>query len=440
MKLDPSHFCYTTNTEFRVLTAIEMGMRNHEYMPMKLISATANLRSCGMNNVISSLLKSKLIVHSGKVYDGYKLTFLGLDYLALRALTKRGVVHSVGRRIGVGKEADVHVCTDSDGNLIALKFHRLGRISFRSVKTNRDYFGHRKHAGWMYLSQIAAKKEFSYLSSLYEESFPVPEPIDINRHVIAMRFVEGTPLSQVREMYEPKKVLNLLIHHIVKLAKLGIIHGDYNGFNLLINDDGDKVTVIDFPQVISVTHENAKFYFDRDIKCVIEMFRKKFKIDVVEYPSFDDVVSGDNGKLDTSKLKVDINKVDNEILDSIFENLRQEEPEYEILEEDELSTAMEKLTLLDQSDDSGKEIESADSDQDNGSSKGTESCSEYTETEDKVKEKPIQIWRPHVKRIGEKVYGKKLHSRARNKTNSGYKKDYKQRKIKSQIDSRVDIW
>lgn len=62
---------------------------------------------------------------------------------------------------------------------------------------NRDYFGRRKHASWMYLSQIAAKKEFSYLSNLYEESFPVPEPIDINRHVIAMRFVEGTPLSQV---------------------------------------------------------------------------------------------------------------------------------------------------------------------------------------------------------------------------------------------------
>lgn len=126
MKLDPTHFCYMTNTEFRVLTAIEMGMRNHEYMPIKLISATANLRSCGMTNVISSLLKSKLIAHSGKVYDGYKLTFLGLDYLALRALAKRGVVHSVGRRIGVGKEADVHLCTDNHGNLIVLKFHRLG--------------------------------------------------------------------------------------------------------------------------------------------------------------------------------------------------------------------------------------------------------------------------------------------------------------------------
>ena len=37
--------------------------------------------------------------------EGYKLTFGGYDYLALKALTNRNVLHSVGNQIGVGKES-----------------------------------------------------------------------------------------------------------------------------------------------------------------------------------------------------------------------------------------------------------------------------------------------------------------------------------------------
>ena len=35
---------------------------------------------------------------------------------------------------------------------------------------------------------------------------------------------------------------------IVRLAQMGLIHGDYNEFNLMIDDD-EKITVIDLPQV-----------------------------------------------------------------------------------------------------------------------------------------------------------------------------------------------
>ncbi|CDR97406.1 RIO1 family protein, putative [Babesia bigemina] len=348
MKLDPSHFSHLGNTEFRVLTAIELGMRNHEYIPLKLITATANLRSCGMSNVLASLAKAKLIVHCNESYDGYKLTFLGLDYLALRALLKRGVISAVGRRIGVGKEADVHLCTDAEGNLLVLKLHRLGRVSFRAVKHKRDYMGKRRHASWMYMSQLAAKKEYSYLSALWEENFPVPQPLDINRHVIAMKFVDGVPLSQVREMAEPKRVLHMLMKLIVRLARVGIIHGDFNGFNLMISEDGKQVTVIDFPQVVSVTHEDAEFYFDRDVECVREMFRKKFKMDVFEYPRFADVVpkTDDPNSCGRLKLKVVIDKVDDGILSEILQHLRQEEIVKQAESDpQQISAQMEKLSL-----------------------------------------------------------------------------------------------
>lgn len=37
--------------------------------------------------------------------DGYRLTYGGYDYLAMRALSKRDSMYSVGNQIGVGKES-----------------------------------------------------------------------------------------------------------------------------------------------------------------------------------------------------------------------------------------------------------------------------------------------------------------------------------------------
>lgn len=42
-------------------------------------------------------------------------------------------------------------------------FSRLGRISFRAIKTKRDYLGKRKSASWMYMSRLAAQKEFAFM-------------------------------------------------------------------------------------------------------------------------------------------------------------------------------------------------------------------------------------------------------------------------------------
>lgn len=52
--------------------------------------------------------------------DGYRLTYGGYDYLALRAFSKRDTVYSVGNQIGVGKESGKLVrksmtgCEDND--------------------------------------------------------------------------------------------------------------------------------------------------------------------------------------------------------------------------------------------------------------------------------------------------------------------------------------
>jgi len=63
---------------------------------------------------LKGLLRQKLIHHDNCKYDGFRLTTLGYDFLALKALVNHGAVSAVGRQIGVGKESDVfEVCASN---------------------------------------------------------------------------------------------------------------------------------------------------------------------------------------------------------------------------------------------------------------------------------------------------------------------------------------
>ena len=95
------------------------------------------------------------------------MTYGGLDYLALHTFMKRKSAYSVGNQIGVGKESDIYVVADETGAQRVLKMHRLGRISFRSVKNNRDYLRKRNSASWMYMSRLAAEREYAFLKVHY---------------------------------------------------------------------------------------------------------------------------------------------------------------------------------------------------------------------------------------------------------------------------------
>jgi len=289
MKLDVTAFRYVTRDEFRVLTAIEMGMRNHELVPTPLIESIAKVTRGGVYKLIQNLLRLKLVAHDGKKYDGYRMTYHGYDFLALRALVMRGSITGVGRRLGVGKESDVHFCQGPNGEVLALKLHRLGRISFRAIKEKRDYLQHRTHASWMYMARLAALKEYAYMKALKDEGFPVPTPVDQNRHCVLMSFLDAKPMINFRSFNRPEQLLEKLMRLLVRLGRAGIVHGDFNEFNLMIDRD-ERVTLIDFPQIVHLAHVNAEELFDRDVRSICEFFRKKIGLDVTKYPSFHEVL------------------------------------------------------------------------------------------------------------------------------------------------------
>jgi RIO kinase 2 len=223
-----------------------------------------------------------------------------LDYLALHTHVKADAVFSVGHRIGVGKEADIVIVASPPpaAQQCVLKIHRLGRISFRSVKTNRDYLRKRAAGSWMYMSKLAAMREYAVLKALYDTGFPVPLPIACNRHTLVMSLVDGTPLRSISSVPDPAQLYAQLIELILRLAKFGLIHGDFNEFNILIEEIPSRTesssstsppsesspsspitlrpVIIDFPQSLSTSHTNAAAYFDRDVSCIKRFFERRF--------------------------------------------------------------------------------------------------------------------------------------------------------------------
>ncbi len=123
---------------------------------------------------------------------------------------------------------------------------------------------------------------------MYDNGFPVPKPIDFNRNVVVMQLIEGHPLCQIHDLADQQQVYDDIMNLIVHLACNGLIHSDFNEFNIMISSK-DKVTLIDFPQMVSTSHLNAEYYFDRDVQCVRDFFKRRFNFESVSYPKFKDI-------------------------------------------------------------------------------------------------------------------------------------------------------
>ena len=290
VKFDIDVFKFLNKEHFRVLTAIEMGMKNHELVPTALIESISNMKRGNCYSIIKDLHKHKLVVHNSIPYDGYHLTYRGYDYLAIRAFVMKGIIIAIGKQIGIGKESDVYEAFDANRNKIVIKLHRLGRISFRKVKEKRDYIKKGSSVSkksWLYMSRLSALKEYSFMKVLYSRGFPVPKAIDVCRHAILMSYVKGYPLYHVKKIRKPAIIYNKCMQLIVLLAKNGLIHCDFNEFNLIVTDKYDLI-LIDFPQMVSIQHSNSIELFNRDVKCIVNFFDKKYNYSNAEYPIMDE--------------------------------------------------------------------------------------------------------------------------------------------------------
>jgi RIO kinase 2 len=282
-------FRQLASEDFRVLNIIEVAMNNREFVPREQIQKFAKVPMDRVDFTLNKLSKLGLTYHNKGAYVGHTLNYIGYDCLAFNAFVKAGVLSSFGQTIGVGKEADVYTALAPDngegndsgggggGETVAVKFHRLGRISFRQTRRKRGYL--KEHSAWLFQSHLAAEKEFQALQLVYKNGVSVPKPLCHNRHAIVMSIIEGGELSKWRKINHPERVLKEILRNIRKAyLKAHVIHGDLSEYNIIL-EPNLHVLIIDWPQYVTSDHPNASELLQRDIQNVLTFFNRRFNVE-----------------------------------------------------------------------------------------------------------------------------------------------------------------
>jgi RIO kinase 2 len=209
-------------------------------------------------------------------FHRFSILTAGLDTLALRILADKNVVDSLGKSIGTGKESDVYEAIN-DGTKLAIKFYRIGRISFRETTRKRSFALRQEDNShhWLLVSINGAKKEVEILQRLSDTGIAVPKPLYRAMHCIVLNRINGTALVNTVRIDSPMVLLKKILNNVAMAYKRSIIHSDLSEYNVLVEPSGEPY-IIDWPQAVSTNHINAKYLLTRDIASIVKYFNRKY--------------------------------------------------------------------------------------------------------------------------------------------------------------------
>jgi RIO kinase 2 len=263
--------------DYKILLAMERLHLRYEYIPVDVLAKQLRKPVEALLEDLDKLHKTGLIGRQRQDYLGYALRQYGRDALALKYFVDKGVLDAVGIKLGVGKEADVYDGLSPSGYRVAIKFHRVGRSSFKQTKRLRAYG---EASSWFRQSCVAARREYEALETLYPLGVKVPKPIAHNRHAIVMDIIIGDPLYVVTDLPDPWRVFTEIMENVKKAyQEASIVHADLSEFNVIIKPDFD-ILIIDWPQWVPKSHLRSSEYLKRDVTNLVRFFNRRFGLGV----------------------------------------------------------------------------------------------------------------------------------------------------------------
>jgi RIO kinase 1 len=211
-------------------------------------------------------------------------------------VTDRAAIDTDLGTLKTGKEADAVLLERAvpggpSCTLVAKRYrtaeHRLFQRSVaytegRSVRRSRDERALRKATthgravaagGW-------AATEWEWLQRCWTAGLPVPYPVQVDGTELLMEqvTVDGLPAPRLADARADRGTLagwfDQLRWTMGELARLGVAHGDLSAYNVLAA--GDRVVVIDLPQVVDLAANPAAMDFlRRDVHNVCSWFARK---------------------------------------------------------------------------------------------------------------------------------------------------------------------
>ncbi|MEN2974881.1 MAG: RIO1 family regulatory kinase/ATPase [Candidatus Caldarchaeales archaeon] len=264
---------------FKILNTIVKNLKRYEVVPQEVIINQSSLDKSSVEKLVRKLNLYKLIWSPLGRAKGYLLNYNGLDLLALNNLVKKNLIESIGKSLGVGKEADVYEALSPSGEALAIKFFRIGRTSFRGYEKKRPTLS-LIHSN-LYASIEAARREFQALKILYPKGVATPEPVAREKHVIVTKIFRGVEISSAKFIRDPSKILSKIIDNIIKAYNADVVHSDLSIYNILVTPS-EEIILIDWPQWVRRDHPMARFYLKRDIINLLKYFKRRWNIMTIQ--------------------------------------------------------------------------------------------------------------------------------------------------------------
>lgn len=272
--------------DYKALKVIYDNSYNYEYIPYSVLLDELGLLNRELDETLLKLYNLRLISKEKVTKEyGYRLTFSGLDILAIKKLYNSNVLKSLGIIVGEGKESNVYFGYNFSDETLVVKFHRIGKNSYKNIRKIR---GIRQKESWIKLTVDNAEREYRALECISNNYGIVPKPYGFAYNTVVMEYIQGAELSRVN-LQNPENALQ----DILSTLRIAygycdkMVHGDLSEYNVLLSED-NKAYVIDWPQWQRDNEDLLK----RDIINILYHFNKKYDI----YKSLDEAINYIKGK------------------------------------------------------------------------------------------------------------------------------------------------
>ncbi|MEM0372382.1 MAG: RIO1 family regulatory kinase/ATPase [archaeon] len=196
----------------------------------------------------------------------------------LAMLARKRFFDSIDFPVSTGKEADVYRASKGP-EFLAVKIYRIETSNFKAMQnylTGDRRFG-RVKASKRGIVEAWCQKEYRNLREALDAGVNVPYPIHAEKNILIMSFLgdaHGAPFPLLKSVRvkNPSKLIKTLASFVKKMWKHGLVHGDLNEFNVMM--DGEKPLLIDIGQAMSTSHPIALELLERDLASIAKLAKK----------------------------------------------------------------------------------------------------------------------------------------------------------------------
>ncbi len=263
--------------EWKTLLGMERASSAYGTVNTGMLSRLSRLPVERVRFAVGQLEKKGLVGRRGL---SYYMRREAVEAMAMREYVRKDLIAALGAIIAKGKESDVYEAFTEEGGLYALKFYKLGRTSFTSVRKKRFTEG-AEMKSWIAVNYEAARREYTALRKLEGLSPAFPKAYSYSRSTVLLEEVSGFRLSERPELDDPRSKLLSLLDSVKKAyTSAGLVNADLSEYNVLT--DGRSVWIIDWPQAVGLDHPNSAELLRHDVASIVRFFRRAYAVEMDE--------------------------------------------------------------------------------------------------------------------------------------------------------------